>query len=590
MKNNGHPITNANLLMRLYTICEDMSYAVYNTFIETLVLKQEQFSQITLLESKIFSLFYISRLILQNNLPSDFRQSFIELGKKNIYREFSAYMDSQQGITSRFDLYESSVLVLRYNKNWIENSLNLIQDQLLKSENIKYFHDEYSNERELFNYKSSDIREFIKNEKSNLKLFKNAFNEVFLFYQSQGLEENHSRAKANIIRNAFETNKLIQGGYILIKELSKNFESSDDSNPIFLKLKKIETQIKLRNIEIEKAKQYLKRNINKIFGTAPWSFRSFIKSMYETKISIGTFKNSSGKTVELIFTKGELIQRWMELQTDSLSETFKKTMFYTDEMISAITNNLNTQDIKFGTFILNDFYPNYIRGSFLKHGIDETYGNLFGLRITDLMSDFFGKYTYCIFESDLDILQYQNYVSNSLKSNSHKQEIDHGEDLIEDEDIDWDEEQDDEEDLDALNEISTDDITRELHIYENAFNHIMASLNTIRDKEYFPYPDPIKTENVFNIIMMFVYQIENFKLLTEPIFELTSAFRNIKILQVITENFGIEYRNLTYEFLYRLDCLANEYKYKPATYWRIEFEKSSFSIFLEKIKISFNLM
>ncbi len=581
--NNRVPfIIDTDLLLRLYIICEDMSYAMYDTFIETLALKQEHFSHITLLESRIFSLFYVSRLIIQNNLSEEFRGSFIESGKGNIYREFSAYMGSQKGIAARFDLYESSVQVLRYKKDWIENSLNHFQDQLLKSENIKYFFDEYSSEKELFNYKSSEIKEFVLNQKLNIKLFKNALNEVISFHQSQVEGKDLSQSKVTIIRNAFETNELYQGGFILFKELSQYYGSPDDSNTILLELKKIETQIKLRNVEIEKSKKYLKNNITKIFKTNPWSFKSFTKSMYETRIFLGNFKNAAGKTVELIFTKGELIQKWLELQTDSLSETFKKTMFYTDEMISAITSGLNIEDIKFGTFLLSDFYPKYIRGSFIKYGIDETYGNLFGTRITHLMTNLWGKYTYCIFEDDLDILQYQNLISNSLKSDFHKQENDSRNNPIEDEDVDWDEE----EELGLLNEISTDDITRDLHIYENAFNHLMASLNSTSDQECFHYPMPIKTENVFNIIMMFIYQIESFKLLTEPIFDLAGIFRDTKILQAITENFGIEYRNLTYEFLYRLDCLANDFKNQPATYWRKEIEKSNFSFFLEKINLT----
>ena len=585
MKNRGPFITDTDLLIRLNIICEDMSYSTYNTFIETLVLKQKHFSHITLLESRIFSLFYISRLILQSGLPDEFRGSFIESGKENIYRRFSAYMDSQKGIAVRFDLYESSVQVLRYNKDWIENSLNHFQDQLLKSENIHYFFDEYSNEKDVFNYKSSEIREFIKNQKLNIILFKKAFNEVMSFHQNLEVEKNPSQSKITIIRNAFETNKLNQGGYILFKELSKNYGSSDNSNPILLNVKKIETQIKLRNVEIEKSKKYLKNNINRIFKTKSFNFKGFIKSMYETRKSLGYFKDASGNKVELVFSKGELIQRWIKLQTDSLSETFKKTMFYTDEMISAVTNGLNTEDVKFGTFLLSDFYPNYIRGSFLKHSLDETYGNLFGLRITDLMSDFFGKYTYCIFENDLDILNYQNRINSSIKTDSQNPKNDSGDNQIGDED--WD---DDDDEFDLLDEISTDDITRDLHIYENAFNHLMASLNSTRDKEYFQYPELIKKENVFNIIMMFVYELENFKLLTKPIFDFACTYRESKILQAITENFGIDYRNLTYEFLFRLDCMANEIKTQPAIYWRKEIERSNFGFILDKLKFSFNLL
>ena len=388
-----------------------------------------------------------------------------------------------------------------------------------------------------------------------------------------------------MIRNAFDNNKLDQGGFILFKELSKNYESSGNSNPLLLPLKKIETQTKLRDVEIEKSKKYLKNNINRIFKTKSWNVNGYIKSMYEPKLSLGYFKDASGNRVELVFSKGELIQRWMELQIDYLSETFKKTMFYTDEMISAVTNGLNTEDIKFATFLLSDFYPNYIRGSFLKHGIDETYGNLFGLRITDLMSDFFGKYTYCIFENDLDILQYKNPISTSKKADSQNQEIDSGEIQIGDEDLDDEED----EEFDLLNEISTDDIIRDLHIYENAFNHLIASLNSTRDKEYFQYPEVIKTENVFNIIIMFIYQIENFKLLTEPVLDFACNFREAKILQAITENFGNEYRNLTYEFLYRLDGMANDIKTQSAIYWRKEIERSNFGLILDKIKFSLNL-
>ena len=65
------------------------------------------------------------------------------------------------------------------------------------------------------------------------------------------------------------------------------------------------------------------------------------------EVNLGKFKNADGVEVELIFTKDELIKKWMELQDESLRESFEKGNKYTSEIISAIEKNVTDKDKAF---------------------------------------------------------------------------------------------------------------------------------------------------------------------------------------------------------------------------------------------------
>ena len=64
-------------------------------------------------------------------------------------------------------------------------------------------------------------------------------------------------------------------------------------------------------------------------------------------VNLGKFKNADGKTVELIFTKDELIKKYMELKDPTLFESFRKGNKITLEMMKAIYAKLTPADRAF---------------------------------------------------------------------------------------------------------------------------------------------------------------------------------------------------------------------------------------------------
>lgn len=91
-------------------------------------------------------------------------------------------------------------------------------------------------------------------------------------------------------------------------------------------------------------------------------------------VSLGTFKNSKGVTVELKMTKAQARKKWMELSDPSLGETFSEGMWFTPEMVRAIRNFLNSKDMAFiqsAQKFYSDFYEE----------IAPVYEEIYGIRM-----------------------------------------------------------------------------------------------------------------------------------------------------------------------------------------------------------------
>ncbi len=92
-------------------------------------------------------------------------------------------------------------------------------------------------------------------------------------------------------------------------------------------------------------------NIDKGEGLAgkislPYKIGAKINELQQ-EVNLGKFKNADGKTVELIFTKDELIKKFMELKDPTLFESFKKGNKITLEMMKAIFAKLTPADRAF---------------------------------------------------------------------------------------------------------------------------------------------------------------------------------------------------------------------------------------------------
>lgn len=92
------------------------------------------------------------------------------------------------------------------------------------------------------------------------------------------------------------------------------------------------------------------------------------------EVSLGTFKDGQGHVTEIIYTKAEARQAWMEMQDPTLDETFELGMFYTNKMKEAINNFLTPQDKAFAQKQLN-FYQDYYKE------INKIYGSIYGVHL-----------------------------------------------------------------------------------------------------------------------------------------------------------------------------------------------------------------
>ena len=78
----------------------------------------------------------------------------------------------------------------------------------------------------------------------------------------------------------------------------------------------------------------------------PWKIGAKINELQQD-VNLGKFKNTDGKIVDLVFTKDELIKKWMELQDPTLRESFEEGNKFTQEIINAIDKKLTAKDKAF---------------------------------------------------------------------------------------------------------------------------------------------------------------------------------------------------------------------------------------------------
>lgn len=128
-------------------------------------------------------------------------------------------------------------------------------------------------------------------------------------------------------------------------------------------------------------KEGVRKSVEKLKEMAADSFgvktnKQLLKRLDKDSIeeSLGVFKDSDGKMVELKMTKSEARKRWMELQDPSLRESFYTGMNYTQEIENAIDSFLNDSDKKFAQAQL-DFYKEYYKT------VNEVYKEIYGIEL-----------------------------------------------------------------------------------------------------------------------------------------------------------------------------------------------------------------
>jgi hypothetical protein len=103
-----------------------------------------------------------------------------------------------------------------------------------------------------------------------------------------------------------------------------------------------------------------------------WSINKKISELVQKEVDLGEFENAVGEKVKIEMSKDELIKKYMEIQDDTLLESFIEGNHYTAEIIEAIDNSLTPQDKAFANRqmeMYRELYPQ----------VNEIYRNLYGV-------------------------------------------------------------------------------------------------------------------------------------------------------------------------------------------------------------------
>jgi len=99
-----------------------------------------------------------------------------------------------------------------------------------------------------------------------------------------------------------------------------------------------------------------------------------LRSMKHDNIDLGTFINAANEKVDISLTKGQVIQKYLEMQDPTLDETFRNPapdgMKWTDEIMTAIRGAMTKEDIEFANW-LTEFYQEY--GKTIKTVFEDKY-------------------------------------------------------------------------------------------------------------------------------------------------------------------------------------------------------------------------
>jgi len=99
-----------------------------------------------------------------------------------------------------------------------------------------------------------------------------------------------------------------------------------------------------------------------------------LRRMKHDKIDLGTFINAANEKVDISLTKGQIIQKYLEMQDPTLDETFRNPapdgMKWTDEIMTAVRGAMTKEDIEFANW-LTEFYQEY--GKTIKTVFEDKY-------------------------------------------------------------------------------------------------------------------------------------------------------------------------------------------------------------------------
>jgi len=158
-----------------------------------------------------------------------------------------------------------------------------------------------------------------------------------------------------------------QGWDTLLRKLSsKDLSTQGFDSPINKLGNKVHESRTLEFVNSSELEANIQSKYSKIMKAEVGSrkLRDIIKNSTKRE-SLGTFltslKDSNGKpvSIDLELTQNEALQKWLEMNDPTLTETFDKGMGWTPKIKKAVTDFLTPENKEFGRYLQDVFYPNY---------------------------------------------------------------------------------------------------------------------------------------------------------------------------------------------------------------------------------------
>lgn len=178
------------------------------------------------------------------------------------------------------------------------------------------------------------------------------------------------KTKKDFWKKLLNSDSWIHGLDTMAEKLSSKGEMF--TGPIHDFVARIHDARRLQQKGTREAFNELQTMFDEIYGTTTKRQRNAIVRRNQEAQDLGSFVNSNGQRVRLKLSQNEAYKKWMEMQDETLDETFE-AMGWTDEMKQAVENSLDPATKQWAEWQLREFYPKYY------DSINETYRSLYGV-------------------------------------------------------------------------------------------------------------------------------------------------------------------------------------------------------------------
>lgn len=116
--------------------------------------------------------------------------------------------------------------------------------------------------------------------------------------------------------------------------------------------------------------------ISNIYGTknTERNIARKIREIAQDVVNLGTFERTNGKNIELIFSRDQLIKKYMEFKDPEIRESYEKGNFYSEEIFAAIEGALEPADIQMAEKMFELYNEQY-------DNINDVYRRLYGVNL-----------------------------------------------------------------------------------------------------------------------------------------------------------------------------------------------------------------